>query len=106
MPGSTHGYDVIDHSRVNDEPGGEGGFRALVAAAKRRGLGILLDIVPNHMAIAPGNRWWRDVLENGPSSRYALFFDVSRDPPEPRLKEVILVPVLADHTAACSRRAG
>ena len=97
VPGSQHGYDVIDHARVNDELGGDEGFNALAGAARRRGLGILLDIVPNHMAIDPGNRWWWDVLENGPSSRYALSFDVSWDPPERRLKEVILVPVLADH---------
>jgi len=97
VPGSTHGYDVIDHSRVNDELGGPIAFRALVDAVHARGMGILLDIVPNHMAIHPGNRWWWDVLENGPSSRYALFFDVSWDPPERRLKDLILVPVLADH---------
>jgi (1->4)-alpha-D-glucan 1-alpha-D-glucosylmutase len=97
VPGSQHGYDVIDHSRVSEDLGGEAAFRALADAAHARGMGILLDIVPNHMAIDPGNRWWWDVLENGPSSLYALFFDVSWDPPERRLKEVILVPVLADH---------
>jgi (1->4)-alpha-D-glucan 1-alpha-D-glucosylmutase len=97
VPGSTHGYDVVDHARVSEELGGEDGFAALAAAARERGIGLLLDIVPNHMAIHPRNRWWWDVLENGRSSLYALYFDVSWDPPEPRLKEIVLVPLLADH---------
>ncbi len=97
VPGSTHGYDVIDHSRVNAELGGEDGFRTLAETLRSRGMGILLDIVPNHMAIHPQNRWWWDVLENGRSSAYALYFDVSWDPPEPKLKDLILVPVLGDH---------
>src|SRR6201992_3621254 len=68
-PGSMHGYDVVDPERVSEELGGEAGFRALTEAAHAAGLGILLDIVPNHMSIAgTGNRWWRDVLENGPAS--------------------------------------
>ncbi len=97
VPESTHGYDVIDQSRVREDLGGEDGFEALVEATHARGMGILLDIVPNHMAIDPGNRWWWDVLENGRSSLYALYFDVSWDPPERKLKDVILMPVLADH---------
>ena len=97
-PGSTHGYDVVDHSRVSAELGGEHAFAALVAAARRRGLGILLDIVPNHMAIVPPhNRWWWDVLENGTLSRYATYFDVDWDPPEARLRDLVLLPVLGDH---------
>jgi len=75
--GSTHGYDVVDPTRVSQELGGEAGFRRLAAAAREAGLGLLLDIVPNHMSIAgSGNHWWLDVLENGPSSYYAHFFDV------------------------------
>ena len=97
VPGSSHGYDVVDHSRVSEDLGGEEAFAALARAAKERGMGILLDIVPNHMAIHPRNAWWWDVLENGRSSLYALHFDVSWDPPEPRLKEIVLVPTLADH---------
>ena len=97
-PGSMHGYDVVDHSRVNQELGGEAGHSRLLSALAEAGLGQVLDIVPNHMAIAGRrNRWWWDVLENGPSSRYATYFDVSWDPPEPRLRNLILVPVLADH---------
>ena len=97
VPGSTHGYDVVDHARLSADLGGEDGFAALATSAKERGLGLLLDIVPNHMAIDPANAWWWDVLENGRSSLYSLYFDVSWDPPEPRLKEIVLVPVLADH---------
>jgi (1->4)-alpha-D-glucan 1-alpha-D-glucosylmutase len=96
-PGSTHGYDVIDHARVNDELGGEAGFSRLADAARAAGLGIVLDIVPNHMAIAEGNRWWWDLLTHGPASRYARHFDVDWDPPESRLRNVILLPVLPDH---------
>jgi len=97
-PGSTHGYDVVDHSRVNAELGGEEGHARLCLALADHHLGQLLDIVPNHMAIAGRrNRWWWDVLENGRSSRYATYFDIAWDPPEPKLKNTILVPVLADH---------
>ncbi len=96
-PGSTHGYDVIDHSRVNVELGGEGGFRRLTDALRAHGMGLIVDIVPNHMAIAEGNRWWWDVLEHGPASRYAGHFDVDWDPPESRLRNVILLPILGDH---------
>jgi (1->4)-alpha-D-glucan 1-alpha-D-glucosylmutase len=97
VPGSTHGYDVVDHSRVNGELGGERGRRVLAEALAREGLGQLLDVVPNHMAIHSGNRWWWDVLENGPSSRYAAYFDVDWDPPEHALRNKVLLPVLGDH---------
>ena len=74
-PGSSHGYDVVAHDRVSEELGGEEAFRALAAACAARGMGILLDFVPNHMGIGPHNRWWTDVLENGPSSVWAPAFD-------------------------------
>ncbi|HEX6349983.1 MAG TPA: malto-oligosyltrehalose synthase [Candidatus Dormibacteraeota bacterium] len=97
-PGSTHGYDVVDPTRVNQELGGEEAWRRMCAALGEAGLGQVLDIVPNHMAMAGRqNAWWWDVLENGPSSRYALYFDVAWDPPERRLENVILMPVLGDH---------
>ncbi|MFW6330290.1 MAG: malto-oligosyltrehalose synthase, partial [Gemmatimonadota bacterium] len=97
-PGSAHGYDVVDPTRVNEELGGEEGHGALAAALGRAGLGQVLDIVPNHMAITgPENRWWWDVLRNGPASRYATYFDVDWDPPEPRLRNQVLIPVLGDH---------
>jgi (1->4)-alpha-D-glucan 1-alpha-D-glucosylmutase len=96
--GSTHGYDVVDHSRLRDELGGEAGFTALAGAARHHGLGILLDIVPNHMAIGePGNTWWWDVLANGHASAWSTYFDVDWDPPESRMRNRILVPILADH---------
>ncbi|CAN5572594.1 malto-oligosyltrehalose synthase [soil metagenome] len=97
-PGSTHGYDVVDHSRVNIELGGEDGHVRFCAALAEHGLGQVLDIVPNHMAI-PGraNGWWWDVLANGPSSPYAGHFDVDWDPPESKLRNTLLMPILGDH---------
>ena len=96
-PGSTHGYDVVAPGRVNRELGGEAGFRRLVAALHAHGMGLVVDIVPNHMAITPENPWWWDVLENGRSSRYARTFDVDWEPPEPAMRDTILLPILADH---------
>jgi (1->4)-alpha-D-glucan 1-alpha-D-glucosylmutase len=96
--GSTHGYDVIDPSRLNDELGGEGGHERLIQALAVHGMGQVLDIVPNHMAITGrGNAWWWDVLENGPASRYAGYFDVDWDSPQARLRNVVLLPILGDH---------
>ena len=71
-PGSSHGYDVVDPTRLNPELGGETGFRTMAAAFRRHGLGLILDIVPNHMGIGgDSNRYWLDVLRWGPDSRYA-----------------------------------
>ena len=97
-PGSTHGYDVVDHHSVNEELGGQ---KAHDGFSKRLGecdLGQVLDIVPNHMAISGRrNRYWWDVLENGPSSRYAPFFDIDWEPHEEKLRNKLLVPILGDH---------
>src|SRR4051794_40131825 len=96
--GSTHGYDVVDHSRVSVELGGEDGHRRLCDALGGAGLGQVLDIVPNHMAITGReNTWWWDVLENGPSSVYASYFDVDWNPPESKLRNMVLMPVLGGH---------
>ncbi|PCG86253.1 malto-oligosyltrehalose synthase [Streptomyces sp. WZ.A104] len=77
VPGSRHGYDVVDHSRVRAELGGEDGLRSLASAAREHGLGLVLDIVPNHMAAAPRhNRQLWEVLREGPSSPYARWFDI------------------------------
>ncbi len=95
-PGSMHGYDVLDHGRLSSDLGGEEGFAALAQGCARRGMGILLDFVPNHMAIGPGNRWWTDVLENGPSSVWAPAFDVDWTPLKAELSHKVLVPVLGD----------
>lgn len=96
-PGSLHGYDVVNYHQVNQELGGEEGLVKLVEALRERGLSHILDMVPNHMAITGReNPWWWDVLENGPSSRYAVYFDVDWDTPEPRPNNQVLVPVLGD----------
>ena len=96
--GSSHGYDVVDHRRVSSELGGEEAHAALCRALGAAGLGQVLDIVPNHMAITErGNAWWWDVLENGPASRYASYFDVDWDPPQARLRNIVLLPILGDH---------
>ncbi|WOX13379.1 malto-oligosyltrehalose synthase [Streptomyces sp. N50] len=77
VPGSTHGYDVVDHARVRDELGGEDGLRALARTAREHGLGLVVDIVPNHMAMAPrhNHALW-EVLREGPKSPYARWFDI------------------------------
>ena len=96
-PGSTHGYDVADPTRVNDELGGAAAHARLCAALAEHGLGQLLDIVPNHMAVVRENPWWWDVLEHGPSSRYARYFDVDWAAEDERGQNVVLLPVLGDH---------
>ena len=96
--GSTHGYDVVDHSRLSADLGGLEAFGRLVEEMSRRGLGLVVDIVPNHMATAGrANAWWWDVLEDGPSSLYAGYFDIDWDPPEAKLRQRVLVPILGDH---------
>ena len=97
-PGSTHGYDVVDHHRVSTELGGEAGHARMCDALVAAGLGQVLDVVPNHMAVTgPENAWWWDVLENGPASVYAAYFDVDWDPPESKLRHTVLLPILGDH---------
>ena len=91
-----HGYDVVDHSRVNEELGGLEAHLRFSKTLGENGLGQVLDIVPNHMAIGPQNRLWWDVLENGTASRYASFFDIDWKPQEERLRDKVLVPILAD----------
>lgn len=96
--GSTHGYDVVDPTRVDEELGGEKAHARLRRALDKAQLGQMLDIVPNHMAIVGRqNPWWWDVLENGPSSRYAVFFDVDWEASEERWSNKVLLPVLGDH---------
>jgi (1->4)-alpha-D-glucan 1-alpha-D-glucosylmutase len=98
VPGSTHGYDIVDYHHVNNELGGEAGRARFVAKLKECGLGQVLDIVPNHMAISGRqNLWWWDTLENGEASRYAPYFDIEWNAPEERLRHKILLPVLGDH---------
>jgi (1->4)-alpha-D-glucan 1-alpha-D-glucosylmutase len=80
--GSLHGYDVVDATKINPELGGEDGLRQLVAALKRHDMGLIIDIVPNHMAASPENAWWMDVVAHGRSSRYARSFDIDWDADE------------------------
>jgi len=97
-PGSTHGYDIVDYQQVSQELGGDEGRKRFVRKLAESGLGQLLDIVPNHMAITGHhNRWWWDTLENGEASRYAPYFDIEWNAPEERLRHKILLPVLGDH---------
>jgi (1->4)-alpha-D-glucan 1-alpha-D-glucosylmutase len=93
-PGSMHGYDVIDPTRVNPELGGEDDLRRLVAALRAAGLGLIVDIVPNHMAVGAANAWWFDVLRQGAASRYAGYFDIDWDAEDPLLRGKVLLPVL------------
>jgi malto-oligosyltrehalose synthase len=93
--GSTHGYDVVDPSRINPELGGEAGLRRLVAALHAHAMGLVVDIVPNHMGVGGDqNPWWLDVLRHGQASRYAKFFDIDWMPPDPSLHGRILAPFL------------
>ena len=81
VPGSTHGYDNVDPTRISPELGGEDGFKRLSESARAHGLGLLLDIVPNHMATHPTNSWWSDVLRQGRRSVHADAFDIDWDAP-------------------------
>ena len=97
-PGSKHGYDIIDHAELNPEIGTRADFDAFAAALREHGLAQVMDIVPNHMGVlAADNAWWQDVLENGPASVYAGFFDIEWHPTAEHLNRRILLPVLADH---------
>ena len=92
-PGSSHGYDVVDPTRLNPELGGETGFRAMAAAFRRHGLGLILDIVPNHMGIGgDSNRYWLDVLRWGPRQPLARWFDIDWNVADPRLRGKVLAP--------------
>ncbi|MHA6832666.1 malto-oligosyltrehalose synthase [Ralstonia pseudosolanacearum] len=97
QPGSMHGYDVVDPTRVNPELGGEEALGRLVAALHARGMGLIVDIVPNHMAVGGAhNAWWLDVLENGPASAWAHAFDIQWQPPQPALHGKVLAPFLGE----------
>ena len=97
-PGSTHGYDITDHNTFNPEVGTEADYNAFAAALAQHDMGQVLDFVPNHMGVDPvTNHWWREVLEDGPSSPHARFFDIDWDPIKPELKGKVLLPFLGDH---------
>jgi (1->4)-alpha-D-glucan 1-alpha-D-glucosylmutase len=93
--GSMHGYDIIDHNRINPELGGEEGFEKLCRALRQRGMGLVLDLVANHVGVNEDvNHWWQDVLENGRASEYANYFDIDWNPLKPELRDRLLLPVL------------
>ncbi len=95
--GSTHGYDVVDHGRINPEIGTRADFDALVAALHAHDMGMLIDLVPNHMGVLGGdNAWWLDVLENGRASAYAEHFDIDWASADPALTGRVLLPLLGD----------
>ncbi len=96
-PGSMHGYDVTDHTRFNSEIGSEEEFTGFAETLKQHDMGLVVDVVPNHMCIThPSNLWWWDVLENGPSSDYSSYFDIDWNPPKPELANKVLLPFLPD----------
>ena len=96
--GSTHGYDIVDHSVLNPEIGTVQSYEEFVAALKVQGLGQILDVVPNHMGVmGADNAWWLDVLENGQASAWGAFFDVDWEPLNPELRGKVLLPMLGDH---------
>jgi len=97
-PESTHGYDIVDHGRLSDDLGGAGAYTRLCRELAAHDMSLVLDIVPNHMALAgAANRWWWDVLEDGQASRYARHFDIDWSPTEEGSGPSVLVPVLGDH---------
>jgi (1->4)-alpha-D-glucan 1-alpha-D-glucosylmutase len=95
-PGTEHGYDIINHNALNPEIGSEQDYHAFVETLKSHGLGQIVDVVPNHMGIVDGNPWWTDVLENGPGSPYASFFDIDWKPLKQDLANKVLLPILGD----------
>ncbi|MEO7556830.1 MAG: alpha-amylase family glycosyl hydrolase, partial [Acidimicrobiales bacterium] len=97
VPGSEHGYDGVDPTKLRAELGGEEGFRRLVAAAHARGMGLVVDLVPHHLAAHATNPWWWALLAEGQEGPAADVFDVDWNPPERHLRHRVLLPVLADH---------
>jgi (1->4)-alpha-D-glucan 1-alpha-D-glucosylmutase len=103
-PGSPHGYDIVDHNELNPEIGSSEDFEVFVEALHRKGMGQILDMVPNHMGVGSDNVWWMDVLENGQSSDYAEFFDINWRPVKDELRGKVLLPILEDHYGAVLER--
>ena len=96
-PGSTHGYDIIDHNAVNPEIGTRAEYEKFVNTLHQNGMGQILDVVPNHMGVmGSDNAWWLDVLENGEASKYADYFDIDWEPLKDELQGKVLIPVLGD----------
>jgi len=101
-PGSTHGYDVLDHDVLNPELGGKEAFERLTHIARQHDLGVIVDFVPNHMGVGvEGNRFWEDVLEHGQASERASHFDIDWEPPKETLAHKLLLPILPEQYGAC-----
>ncbi|MBA2538835.1 MAG: malto-oligosyltrehalose synthase [Deltaproteobacteria bacterium] len=99
--GSTHGYNVVDHATINPEVGSADDHARMVANLREHRLGHILDFVPNHVGVGSGeNRWWVDVLENGPASLFADYFDIDWHPPTVGLENRVLLPVLGQQFGA------
>ncbi|QRY77865.1 malto-oligosyltrehalose synthase [Pseudomonas sp. PDNC002] len=96
QPGSLHGYDAVDPTRISDELGGEAALRRLVAGLRQNGMGLIVDTVANHMRIGAANPWWQDVLEWGLDSPYAHFFDIRWQSDDPLLDQQVLLPCLGE----------
>ncbi|WP_075882566.1 malto-oligosyltrehalose synthase [Candidatus Protochlamydia sp. W-9] len=94
QPGSLHGYDLIDITQLNPDIGTEEEFFLFTESLRAMKMGLIVDFVPNHMCINEGNKWWNDVLENGLSSLYAEYFDITWTPPKPELNNKVLLPIL------------
>lgn len=95
--GSSHGYAIVDYTHLNPELGGESEYPTLVEALHGHAMGQILDVVPNHMSATPAeNLWWNDVLENGPASPHAAYFDIDWNPVTEELRNKILLPILGD----------
>jgi (1->4)-alpha-D-glucan 1-alpha-D-glucosylmutase len=104
-PGSLHGYDIINHSALSEELGGESGFDRFTATLQEQDMGLIMDMVPNHMGVmGSDNAWWLDVLENGPASLHAQDFDIDWTPQGEPLPGKLLVPVLGDHYGSVLER--
>lgn len=99
--GSTHGYDVVDPTCINPAIGGPEALIRLSDRLKARHMGLIIDIVPNHMAASHENPWWFDVLENGQKSRFAKFFDINWRPAEAKLRHKVLLPILGSALGDC-----
>lgn len=96
-PESPHGYDITDHNKLNEAIGSRQDYDGWMAQLQAHGMGQVLDFVPNHVGIAnDGNAWWMDVLENGPSSLYAHYFDIDWQPLKTDLRNKVLLPILGD----------
>ena len=105
VPGSMHGYDVTDPTALNPEIGDDASFERFVRALRAHDMGQIVDLVPNHMGITESaNAWWQDVLENGPSSRFAPIFDIDWHPLKPQLEHKVLLPILGDSYGAVLER--